>query len=191
MNVGELLRRFADALPPEARPVLPAIAARLSQRCAGVTHDSRRVESGSVFVALRGLKSDGVEFAPQAIAAGAAAVVAERPTTGPVDVPWIVVTDARLALALLAAEFFEHPSHRMRVVGITGTNGKTTTGYLLNSIFEAAGHRCGLMGTVVYRVGAREVPAFAQKLVDAFWPGPLTIILRRGPRVAAATTGCT
>ncbi|NOT25378.1 MAG: UDP-N-acetylmuramoyl-L-alanyl-D-glutamate--2,6-diaminopimelate ligase [Acidobacteria bacterium] len=159
MTVGELLRRFADALPLEARPTLPAGSPALNQSCTGVTHDSRRVQVGSVFVALRGLKSDGVEFAPQAIAAGAAAIIAERPSAVAADVPWMVVKDARLALALLAAEFFEHPSHSMRVVGITGTNGKTTTGYLLNSIFEAAGHRCGLMGTVVYRVGAREVSA--------------------------------
>ena len=159
MTVGDLLRRFADTLPPEARPGLPAGDPAFNRSCTGVTHDSRRVQAGSVFVALRGLKSDGVEFAPQAIAAGAAAIVAERPSVAPVDVPWIVVKDARLALALLAAAFFDHPSHSMSVVGITGTNGKTTTGYLLNSIFEAAGHRCGLMGTVVYRVGTRELAA--------------------------------
>ena len=69
--------------------------------------------------------------------------------------PWIVVKDARLALAWLAAEFFGHPSREMQVVGITGTNGKTTTGYLVSSIFEAAGMRCGLMGTVTYRIGAQ------------------------------------
>jgi UDP-N-acetylmuramoyl-L-alanyl-D-glutamate--2,6-diaminopimelate ligase len=74
-------------------------------------------------------------------------------------VPWIVVKDARLALAWLAAEFFGHPSREMQVVGITGTNGKTTTGYLVSSIFEAAGTRCGLMGTVTYRIGAKEFAA--------------------------------
>ena len=78
------------------------------------------------------------------------------PTAG---VPWVPVSDARLALALLAAEFFGHPSREMRVVGITGTNGKTTTGYLVRAIFEAAGIRCGLMGTVAYRIGDRVIEA--------------------------------
>ncbi len=159
MTVGELLQRVAIALPPDVRPVLPSTDRSLTMPCRGVTHDSRRVQSGSVFVALRGLKSDGVDFVPQAIAAGAAAVVAERAPDAPIGVPWIVVKDARLALAWLAAEFHGHPSREMRVVGITGTNGKTTTGYVLSSIFEAAGVRCGLMGTVVYRVGQQEIAA--------------------------------
>ena len=159
MTVGELLREFVSALPPDARLVLPTGSPSLDLPCRGVTHDSRRVQAGSVFVALRGLKSDGIDFVPQAVAAGAAAVVAERAPDTPLDVPWVVVKDARLALAWLAAEFFGHPSHDMRVVGITGTNGKTTTGYVLSSIFEAAGMRCGLMGTVVYRVGEREYSA--------------------------------
>ena len=159
MTVGELLQRVATALPPDVRPVLPSTDRLLTVPCRGVTHDSRRVQSGSVFVALRGLKSDGVDFVPQAIAAGAAAVVAERARDAPIGVPWIVVKDARLALAWLAAEFHGHPSREMRVVGITGTNGKTTTGYVLSSIFEAAGVRCGLMGTVVYRVGQQEIAA--------------------------------
>jgi len=158
MTVGELLQRVAITLPADVRPVLPTDQ-RLSAPCRGVTYDSRRVQTGSVFVALRGLKSDGVDFAPRAIAAGAAAVVAERAPEAPIDVPWVVVKDARLALAWLAAEFSGHPSREMRVVGITGTNGKTTTGYVLNSIFEAAGVRCGLMGTVVYRVGLQEISA--------------------------------
>jgi len=159
MTVGELLKRVAISMPPDVRPALPTADRSLSVPCRGVTHDSRRVQAGSVFVALRGLKSDGADFAPQAVAAGAAAIVAERAPDAPVDVPWIVVKDARLALAWLAAECSGHPSRDMRVVGITGTNGKTTTGYVLSSIFEAAGVRCGLMGTVVYRVGQQEFTA--------------------------------
>ena len=73
--------------------------------------------------------------------------------------PWITVADARLALAHLAAEFNGHPSHHMRVIGITGTNGKTTTGYLVSAILEAAGIKCGLMGTVTYRLGDRDFEA--------------------------------
>jgi len=158
MTVRELLQALARAASPDERLELPADPA-LDAPCRGVTHDSRRVEPGWVFVALRGLKADGAAFAPQAIAAGAAAVVAESAPQGAPGAPWIVVTDARLALARLAAEFFGHPSRKMRVVGITGTNGKTTTSYLVSAIFEAAGVRCGLLGTVMYRIGDREFPA--------------------------------
>jgi UDP-N-acetylmuramoyl-L-alanyl-D-glutamate--2,6-diaminopimelate ligase len=159
MTVGELLQGIASTVSPEARPSILAASQLLNVSCRGVTNDSRGVQVGSVYVALRGLRADGVDFVPQAVAAGAAAVVAERAPSTPVAVPWIVVKDARLALAWLAAEFFGHPTREMRVVGITGTNGKTTTGYLLSSIFEAAGMRSGLMGTVVYRTGEREFVA--------------------------------
>ena len=159
MTVGEMLRALATALPRDQVPELPADTAALAVECAGVTHDSRRARAGTIFVALRGQKADGVEFAPQAISTGAAAIVAERRPDAAVSVPWVVVKDARLALALLAAEYAGHPSRAMQVVGITGTNGKTTTSYLLNAIFEAAGVRCGLMGTVTYRIGEREFAA--------------------------------
>jgi UDP-N-acetylmuramoyl-L-alanyl-D-glutamate--2,6-diaminopimelate ligase len=127
--------------------------------CTGVTHDSRRVGRGAVFVALLGLKANGAIFAPQAIAAGASAIVAEAPPLADVSVPWIVVGDARLALAWLSAEFCGHPSREMRVVGITGTNGKTTTSFLESAILDAAGIQCGLMGTVTYRIGDRAFDA--------------------------------
>ncbi len=122
----------------------------------GVAYDSRNVAPGAVFVALKGLRADGAEFARQALDRGAIAVVSEQPKPADVAAPWVVVTDARLALALLASAFYRHPSRNMRVVGITGTNGKTTTAYLVASMFEAAGVRCGILGTVVYRVGPRE-----------------------------------
>ena len=159
MTVGELLAACARAMPPDERPEVPPGARAIATPCRGVTHDSRRVEAGWVFVALRGLKTDGVEFAAQAIAAGAAAIVADRAAPTSTPVPWVVVNDARLALAWLAAEFFGHPSREMQVIGITGTNGKTTTGYLVSSIVEAAGTRCGLMGTVTYRIGSNEFAA--------------------------------
>jgi UDP-N-acetylmuramoyl-L-alanyl-D-glutamate--2,6-diaminopimelate ligase len=158
MTVRELLQALARAVSLDERIELPASGA-LDVPCRGVTHDSRRVEPGWVFVALRGLKSDGAAFAPQAISAGAVAIVAERAPQEPPGTPWIVVSDARLALALLAAEFFGHPSRKMRVVGSTGTNGKTTTSYLVGAIFEAAGVRCGMLGTVMYRIGDREYAA--------------------------------
>ena len=131
----------------------------------GVAYDSRTVERGAVFVALKGLHADGTAFVQQALDRGAAAIIAEEPPSpgagfgapGPpshgAPLPWAVVKDARLALAFIAAAFFRHPSNEMQVVGITGTNGKTTTAYLLSSIFEAAGIRCGVLGTVAYKIG--------------------------------------
>ena len=119
----------------------------------GVAYDSRAVRHGNVFVALKGQHADGTVFAQQAIERGAAAVVSEQTAPDGVRVPWAIVADARLALAVLATAFFRDPSREMRVVGITGTNGKTTTAYLIAAIFDAAGLRCGVLGTVEYRIG--------------------------------------
>jgi len=157
MTVRELLGALTREMRGQAAAI-PAGAA-LDMPCTGVAYDSRQVTRGSVFVALPGQKADGAMFAPQAIAAGAVTVVSERAATADRRVPWIVVANARLALAHLAAEFFGHPSRQMKVVGITGTNGKTTTSYITQAIFEAAGIRCGLMGTVTYRIGDREIAA--------------------------------
>ena len=159
MTVRDLMQALARSVPEQCFADLTAAAGGLDAAVTGVAHDSRRVGPGSVFVALRGLKVEGAAFAQQAIAAGAAAIVAEKPPEGPVAVPWITVPDSRVALAWMAAEFHGHPSREMTVVGITGTNGKTTTSYLLSAIFEAAGVRCGLMGTVTYRIGDREIAA--------------------------------
>ncbi len=126
---------------------------------AGLAYDSRQVEPGALFVALTGLKATGADFVADAMARGAVAVVADQPAAAAVASPWIEVTDARAAMATLAAEFYAHPSRSMSVVGITGTNGKTTTAYLLRSVFEAAGKKCGLLGTVTYSVGDQELPA--------------------------------
>ena len=158
MTVRELLLASMRELKEQPPVIVPADAA-LDVACTGVEYDSRNVRPGSVFVALPGQKADGAAFAPQAISAGAVAIVSERPRHESLHVPWIVVPNARLALGHIAAEFFGHPSRRMKVVGITGTNGKTTTSYLLQAIFEAAGVRCGLMGTVAYRIGDREIEA--------------------------------
>ena len=125
----------------------------------GVAYDSRQVKPGDVFIALQGLKAAGSDFAADAIGRGAVAVVADRPADSPTSVPWVVVADARAAMATIAAEFYGHPSRSMQVVGITGTNGKTTTAYLLRAVFESAGKKCGLLGTVTYSVGNEELPA--------------------------------
>ena len=149
------------ALLPAVRTLESANSSALDDRAAllavsGVAYDSRRVTNGTVFVALRGLQADGATFAKDAITRGAAAIVAEIPPPPNVAVPWIQVCDARLALAALAAEYWGHPSEQLTLVGITGTNGKTTTSYVLASIFEAAGVQCGRIGTVGYRIGDSE-----------------------------------
>jgi len=130
-----------------------SVIPRANPDVTAVAYDSRLVAAGALFVALKGQHADGVAFARQAVDRGAAAIVAEHPAPPDLAVTWVTVTDARLALALLASAFYGDPSREMRVVGITGTNGKTTTAYLVASIFEAAAVRCGILGTVAYRIG--------------------------------------
>jgi UDP-N-acetylmuramoyl-L-alanyl-D-glutamate--2,6-diaminopimelate ligase len=119
-----------------------------------IVHDSRAASAGAVFVAIRGARADGGSFAADAAARGALAVVAE--TAPPGDVLWLPTTDARLALAELAAIHQGRPSEALTVVGVTGTNGKTTTTYLLAAMLDAAGMPCGRLGTVTFRVGPGE-----------------------------------
>jgi UDP-N-acetylmuramoyl-L-alanyl-D-glutamate--2,6-diaminopimelate ligase len=158
MTLGELLRQVAGDAPFAGRPVtLPD--ALSSATVSAVTYDSRQAGPGSVFVALRGQHADGTTFAREAASRGTVAVVSEAPAPADHRGAWIHVADARLALAALAAAFFQRPSHELTLVGITGTNGKTTTSYLLTAIFEASGLPCGRIGTVGYRIGDREVDA--------------------------------
>jgi UDP-N-acetylmuramoyl-L-alanyl-D-glutamate--2,6-diaminopimelate ligase len=153
MKLGDLLTGLEteSALPPGWR----------QRDVRDITHDSRTVKPGSLFVAVRGFHSDGHQFILQAIKQGATAIVAEKQAVppAPADIPFVIVQDSRRALALIANTFFGHPSHRLMLIGITGTNGKTTTTYLVRSILEAAGHSAGLIGTIDYRVGDRVYPA--------------------------------
>jgi UDP-N-acetylmuramoyl-L-alanyl-D-glutamate--2,6-diaminopimelate ligase len=142
----------ARTLAPDSRTRVER-AGRQALRVNGIAHDSRGVSAGTVFVAIRGQRADGAAFAADAARRGAAAVVAETPAPAESDVPWLRTTDARLALAELAAIFYQHPSETLTVVGVTGTNGKTTTTYLLASVFDTAGMPCGRLGTVSVRVG--------------------------------------
>jgi UDP-N-acetylmuramoyl-L-alanyl-D-glutamate--2,6-diaminopimelate ligase len=128
-------------------------AGRASAAVTGIAHDSRGVSSGAVFVAIRGQRADGATFARDAVDRGAVAVVAETPAPEGVPVPWLRTADARLALAELAAIFNRRPSEELTVAAVTGTNGKTTTTYLLAAVFDAAGMPCGRLGTVTFRVG--------------------------------------
>jgi UDP-N-acetylmuramoyl-L-alanyl-D-glutamate--2,6-diaminopimelate ligase len=161
VTLGDLLSATATRAPFDALARAPIPGSAAGATVAAVTSDSRAVSPGSVFVALKGLKADGVSFARDAIGRGAVAVAAEgpRPDDLSAAIPWLQVPDARLALAALSASFFGNPSVDLVLVGITGTNGKTTTAYLLASIFEAAGIKCGRIGTVGYQVGGREIEA--------------------------------
>jgi UDP-N-acetylmuramoyl-L-alanyl-D-glutamate--2,6-diaminopimelate ligase len=117
-----------------------------------LAYDSRKVRTGGMFFALRGEKTDGNAFVPTAIANGAAAIASEQPA--PADLPaglvWAQVRHARRALAIAAANIFGHPADALELAAVTGTNGKTTTAYLIDSICRAAGHRTGLFGTISY-----------------------------------------
>jgi UDP-N-acetylmuramoyl-L-alanyl-D-glutamate--2,6-diaminopimelate ligase len=125
---------------------------------AGIAYDSRRVAPGYLFVAVEGFATDGHLFLEQAVAAGAAAVIVQQEVSLPPGVAWVRVADSRLALALAASRFYGQPSARMRLVGVTGTNGKTTTTHLIQSVYRQAGQRTGLIGTVHTLVGERELP---------------------------------
>jgi UDP-N-acetylmuramoyl-L-alanyl-D-glutamate--2,6-diaminopimelate ligase len=123
----------------------------------GLAYDSRDVQAGTLFFCVTGYERDGHDFAAAAIAAGAAALVVERPLG--LDVPEILVESSRAAVGPLAAHFYGHPTQELRVVGVTGTNGKTTTAHLTHALLEAGGERCGLLGTVESVVAGARRPA--------------------------------
>ena len=154
MTLTELLRAVS-AHEPFTRLFAPAELST-DPTVTGVVYDSRQAAAGSVFVGLRGLQADGTSYAREAVTRGAIAVFAEVPAPTGHQTPWFQVADGRLALAALASEFFGRPSEHLSLLGITGTNGKTTTSYVIASIFEAAGIKCGRIGTVGYRIGNRE-----------------------------------
>ncbi|MGE5280626.1 MAG: UDP-N-acetylmuramoyl-L-alanyl-D-glutamate--2,6-diaminopimelate ligase [Deltaproteobacteria bacterium] len=123
-----------------------------------ITDDSRQVVPGSLFVAVKGEKEDGHRYCLKALKAGAAAVLVDRPVPGLKAAAVVRVADTRRALGCLAAAFYGHPDRKLACVGVTGTNGKTTTAFLIRSVFAAAGRRCGLLGTIGYDAGAGLVP---------------------------------
>lgn len=146
MKLSQLLRALPDA-PNSTAPNLEINA---------IVSDSRKVSTGSLFVAYRGVNVDGARFVQDAISRGAAAIVAE---SAPRDlpVPLVLVPDARIALAQLSAAWNQYPSRNLRIIGVTGTDGKTTTSTLVENILLAAGHTVGTITTVAAHIGGQEV----------------------------------
>ncbi|MFC5651688.1 UDP-N-acetylmuramoyl-L-alanyl-D-glutamate--2,6-diaminopimelate ligase [Paenibacillus solisilvae] len=122
----------------------------------GIQIDSRKVAQGDLFICLQGHTVDGHKFAPRAVESGAAALVVDRVLE--LDVPQLVVKDTRLAMAILADSYFGQPSHKLKLIGITGTNGKTTTTYLIEQILSDAGYAPGVIGTVEMRYNGQSLP---------------------------------
>jgi len=157
MELGELVR---------ASGVSAEIRGDSAVEIGDLAYDSRRVGTGTLYFCFKGERADGHEFAARAIEAGAAALVVERPLE--VDAPQVQVEDARAAMAPIAASFHGDPTAELAIVGITGTNGKTTTAFLIRALLEAAGSRCGLLGTVRQVVGgkAEEVERTTPEAID-------------------------
>lgn len=146
------LKTLAAAIPTRR------IVGPLDRNVEGIAYDSRRMQRNGLFVALRGEKVDGNQFINQAIEKGATVIVSEQEEKS-ARATCLVVDNARNALADLAATFYGRPARRLKMVAVTGTNGKTTTTFLLKHICERAGLRCGLIGTVRYEIGERVLPA--------------------------------
>ena len=147
------LRQLVNELSPIR------VEGSLDREVTGIAYDSRRVTPGMVFVAIAGQKTDGHGFTSTAVDRGATAIICEKNGFVSQRVTRIKVADAREALAWAAAAYYQHPSRNLRVIGVTGTNGKTTVAFMVKQILEAAGVRSGLIGTVRYEIGERVVPA--------------------------------
>ena len=152
ISLGDLLQVLRDQLSTPS-PVGDMYLTDLPMsNLTGIAFDSRHVRPGDVFVAVRGASTDGHRYIPDAIARGALAVVGEA-QVDPLIVPYFQVNDSRLALAMISAAFFGYPSRKMTVVGVTGTDGKTTTATMIYHILRAAGYNTGLISTVSALVG--------------------------------------
>ncbi|TMK99551.1 MAG: UDP-N-acetylmuramoyl-L-alanyl-D-glutamate--2,6-diaminopimelate ligase [Actinobacteria bacterium] len=148
MRLDELLADLDSAAPVTPHAGSDAV------EIAGLAYDSRSVRAGELFFCVKGFQSDGHDHAADAVRAGAAALIVERPLG--LGVPEVLVPSARAAMGPIAARFYGDPSRELRVVGVTGTNGKTTTAYLVRALLEAAGEQCGLLGTVKSIIGGVE-----------------------------------
>src|SRR5881397_3563488 len=166
-----------------ATPVRQVIGP-LDRPVENIAYDSRRVQRNSLFAALRGERTDGHQFIGQAIDKGASVIVAERESND-LRATCLVVENTRTALADLSAAFYGHPARRLKLAAVTGTNGKTTTTFLIKHICEKAGLRCGLIGTVRYEIGERILPAIRTTPESLDLQELLAQIVNAGCRAAA------
>ncbi|MGE4283689.1 MAG: UDP-N-acetylmuramoyl-L-alanyl-D-glutamate--2,6-diaminopimelate ligase [Clostridia bacterium] len=148
MKLKELLKGVEIELIPEYENI----------EISGIAYDSRKVENDNLFICIKGFKADGHDFISQAIKNGAAAIIVEKEISS-LSAPQIKVNNSREVLALVAAAFYNHPSSKFKLVGITGTNGKTTTTYLIKTILEQQGSKVGLIGTNQNMIGNEVLPA--------------------------------
>lgn len=146
----------------------------------GVTDDSRRVGPGDLFVALRGHSIDASKFINCALKSGARAIVTEKDFSSGSDVAKLLVDDAHSALSVIADNFYGHPSSKLKMIGITGTNGKTTISYLIESIIKASGRDAGVMGTINYRLKEEILPALNTTPGALMLQGMLAKMVRSG-----------
>ncbi len=160
-----VVERYATVLPSlmQLKTLLPAlpgshVTGPVDRAVESIAYDSRRVQKNGLFVALPGEKTDGNRFVEQAVEKGASVIVSAEPGANP-RATWVKVPSTRTALADLAADFYQHPARRLKMAAVTGTNGKTTTTFLIKHICENAGLRCGLIGTVRYEICGRILPA--------------------------------
>lgn len=135
-----------------------SIKGSLNIEVGGIAHDSRKVRNGSLFVCIEGFKVDGHQYIPFAVENGAAALLVQKDVEVPEHITVIRVSDTRYGLAHVSDAFFDHPSGKVQLVGVTGTKGKTTTTYMMKSILEAAGQKVGLIGTIANRIGNEVIP---------------------------------
>ena len=124
-----------------------------------IENDSRKVSAGSLFFCIRGAVTDGHKYAQDVAAKGAAVIVAEEKVDVPENVTVVLTPDSRRAMALIACAWYDHPSRKLRMIGVTGTKGKTTTTYMIRSILEGAGIRTGLIGTIDTIIGDEVIPS--------------------------------
>lgn len=135
------------------------ISGSLDVEVKDVINDSRKVSEGALFICIRGAVVDGHAYVPEVVKKGARVLVVEETVTVPEDVTVIKVKDSRYAMALISAAWFDYPAEKLKVIGITGTKGKTTTTYMVKSILESAGHKVGLIGTIEAIIGDEIIPA--------------------------------
>ncbi len=149
MQLRELISNVELIEPPESPET----------EISGIAYDSRQVRNGYLFAAIRGARTDGNRFVNQAVQRGAGAILSENPKPAAFSRPWIRVEHGRRALAQTAANYFGHPTRDLHLVGVTGTNGKTSIAYLLESILRTGGSRVGLISTIAYRTSGWSAPA--------------------------------